>query len=382
MRIGIFSESFEPVINGVTTSIQTLRKALKDEGHETFVFAPAFPGHADTDPNVFRFRSILPPTVRDYPLAIPVKRGLLDLARRLKIDVIHTQTPFMLGWAGLRLGRRLGVPVVSTNHTQYAEYTHYFPLLPVAWSRAAVIRMLRRYYDACDLVVTPSQANKEILLGYGVSREIRVVPTGNALDIARDGAARQAAREQWGVDPDSTVLIYVGRLAREKNLTLLLDSFERLAKDHPAVRLVFVGGGPYEEGLKREATARGLGDRVVVAGFVPREKVGRVYCGGDIFVFPSMTETQGLVLGEALAAGLPCVAVNAGGSPEMVRHGEDSFLCENDCADFTSRIDLLLRDAGLRRRFASAAVENSRRFRPEEMARSMLDAYRSAMGSR
>ncbi len=379
MRIAIFSESFEPILNGVTTSIRTLRDALGELGHETFVFAPGYHGHCDTDPNVFRFPSIRPPTARDYPLAFPFKPGLLSLARDLKLDIIHTQTPFMLGWAGLRLGRRLGIPVVSTNHTQYAEYTHYFPLAPVSWSRAAVIWMLRRYYDSCDLVITPSQANKDILLGYGVRREISVVPTGNALDIARDEATREAVRKQWGVSSDATVLLCVGRLAREKNLALLLDSFEELSKKHAGLCQVFVGGGPYEDGLRKELADRGLSDRAIVVGMVPREKVGRVYCAGDIFVFPSTTETQGLVLGEALAAGLPCVAVNAGGSPEMVRHGEDSFLCENDARDFTARIDLLLTDTDLRRRFSACAVENSRRFRPAEMAHRMLDAYQTAI---
>lgn len=382
MRIAIFSESFEPVVNGVTTSIQTLREALHKLGHTTFVYAPRFPGHHDSDPNVFRFPSILPPNARDYPLAVPFKNGFLSRMRGMEIDIVHAQTPFMLGWTGLRAGRRLGIPVVSTNHTQYAEYTHYFPLLPPAWSRAAVIPMLRRYYDSCDLVVTPSQANREILLGYGVRREIRVVPTGNSLEIARDEDTRMAVRRHWDVPEDARVLLCVGRLAKEKNLSLLLNSFERLAGNHPAIRQVFVGGGPYEEELKREIARRGLSGRVIVAGPVPREKVGHVYCGGDIFVFPSMTETQGLVLGEALAAGLPCVAVNAGGSPEMLCDGEDSFLCANDCADFTEKVERLLTDEDLRRRFSASAIDNSARFTSEEMALRMLDAYKSVLPNR
>lgn len=379
MRIAIFSESFEPFINGVTTSIQTLRPALREQGHETFVFAPRFSGHADTDPCVFRFPSFRPPTFREYPLALPFRRGIGSLLTALDIDVIHTQTPFTLGWLGLRLGRRLGIPVVSTNHTQYAEYTHYLPVVPVGWSRAALIAMLRRYYRACDLVLTPSEANRQILLSYGVRREIRVVPTGQALDIARDARIRESVRKGWGVPPEAPVLLFVGRLAKEKNLGLALDSLARVVRDHPSVRQVFVGGGPYEEELKREAARRGLSKHVIVPGAVPREEVGRVYCGGDIFVFPSMTETQGLVLGEALAAGLPCVAVDAGGSPEMVRHEDDSFLCGNDAREFASRIGLLLSDADLRRRFSERAVENSRRFRPEQMALSMLDAYDSVL---
>lgn len=379
LRIAIFSESFEPVINGVTTSIQTLRPALREQGHETFVFAPAFPGHTDADPHVFRFPSVRPPTARDYPLAIPFRRGMTALMRMLDIDVIHTQTPFMLGWLGLRLGRRLGIPVVTTNHTQYAEYTHYLPVVPVRWSRAALIGMLRRYYDACDVVATPSEANRQILLSYGVRREVRVVPTGQALDIARDPATRQAIRAGWGVPSDSTVLLYVGRLAKEKNLELLLDALRHVSADRSDIRLVFVGGGPYTDELRREVARRRLAARVIVPGAVPRDQVGRVYCGGDVFVFPSMTETQGLVLGEALAAGLPCVAVNAGGSPEMVRHEEDGFLCGNDPREFASRVNLLLGDSDLRRRFSERAIENAQRFRPEQMALTMLGVYQTAL---
>jgi len=382
LRIAIFSESFEPVLNGVTTSIQTLRDALRDHGHEVLVFAPGFRGYRDDDPEVFRFPSFRPPTARDYPLALPWKRGLISLVRELKPDIIHTQTPFMLGWTGLRIGRRLGIPVVSTNHTQYAEYTHYFPFAPVSWSRAAVIAMLRRYYNACDLVVTPSQANKDILISYGVRPDIRVIPTANSLDIPRTPGVREEVRREWGVPADAIVLLFVGRLAREKNMTLLLDGLSRLSAEHDDLRLVVVGGGPYEEHLAREIENRDLSDRVVMTGSVPREMVGRVYCGGDLFVFPSTTDTQGLVLVEALAAGLPCIAVNAGGSPEMLRDGDDGFLCDNDAADFAAKVEALANSDDLRRTFSDRAIENSRRFGSQEMVRLMLAAYDAALSLR
>lgn len=377
MRIGIFSESYEPVLNGVAVSVATLSRELKSLGHRVYVFAPAYPGYHEADRDVFRFPSVRTLVAPDYPLAFPYMSGLRSRVEALKLDVIHTHTPFMLGLLGLGLGRRLGIPVVSTNHTQYAEYVHYFPLAPRRVSRAFVIGLMRRYYSACDSIVVPSKAMAEMLRSHGVSVPIHVVATGNSLDVTRDPAFRETIRREYNLPLDAMVLIYVGRLAREKNLSLLLDAFNRLSAIHQELRLILVGGGPYRAWLKRRVKQRGLADKVVFTGLVPRERVGQMYCVGDIFVFPSTTESQGLVLCEALKAGLPCVAVRAGGSPEMLREGEDSLLTEDDVDDFTAKIQRLLEDKALREHLSAGAIENSSRFCTNDMAVRMIDVYES-----
>ena len=379
MRIGIFSESYEPVLNGVTVSILTLTRELRNLGHETYVFAPGYRGHKDIENEVIRFPSVRTWFARDYPLAIPYLPRLVQKVDRLGLDIIHTHTPFMLGWLGLRLARRLGIPIISTNHTLYTEYVHYFPLAPRAATRSFIIGLMRRYYNRCDGVVVPSSAAGEILRGYGVRKPTHVIPTGISLDTSRDPEARSRIRRDYSIPADARVLLYVGRLAREKNLGLLLQSFERLASRHDDLYLMIVGGGPYKARCSSMASQLESAQRIVFTGSIPREKVAKYYSAGDLFSYPSTTETQGIVICEALGAGLPCVVANGGGAPEMVVDGEDGLLTEDDVDDFTDKIDLLLTDHELMERFSARAVGNFARFSIRGMATRMLKVYESVL---
>ena len=377
MRIGIFSESYEPVVNGVTVSILALTSELKKLGHEIYVFAPGFPGHKDVENRTIRFPSIRTAFAREYPLAIPYMRGLTRKVKELNLDVIHTHTPFMLGWLGLRLGKRLGIPVVSTYHTLYTEYVHYFPLAPKSVSRAFIVGMIRRYYNRCAHVITPSTPMEEVLRGYGVTRPITIIPTGLSIDTARDEAARKRIRKELGIPENARVLLYVGRVAREKYLDLLLEAFDRLAERHADIRLMIAGGGPYEAQLRENASKLKSSDRIVFTGAVPREKVAKYYSAGDLFAYPSPTETQGIVVCEALGAGLPCVLVNGGGTPDMVVDGEDSLLSKIEVEDFAEKIDTMLSNPTLMEAFSKRAIINAARFCPRTMAEKALEVYES-----
>lgn len=379
MRIGIFSESYEPVLNGVSVSITTLTRELKNLGHQVWVFAPRFKGHRDRESQVVRFPSFCTPVARDYPLAVPYLPGLTGRIRELELDVIHTHTPFMLGWLGLRLAKRLDIPIVSTNHTLYTEYAHYFPLAPRSATRLFITGMLKRYYQQCDAVIVPSGPVRELLRSYGIDVPIHVIPTAISLDLTRDPAVRSQMRQEYGIPDNARVLLYVGRLAREKNLELLLNAFDILASKHPDIHLLIVGGGPYEPRCRSLANALRNAERVKFTGYVAREKVGRYYSVGDVFAFPSLTETQGLVVAEALCAGLPCVAVNAGGTPEMFVDGEDGMLARNDVNDFASKIDTLLSEPGLLKTFSVRAMKNAERFSPGEMSNKVLQVYESVL---
>jgi 1,2-diacylglycerol 3-alpha-glucosyltransferase len=379
VKIAIFSESYEPVINGVTVSILALTSELKKLGHEIYVFAPGFAGHKDVENRTIRFPSIRTAFARDYPLAIPYMRGLTRKVKELELDVIHTHTPFMLGWLGLRLGRRLGIPVVSTYHTLYTEYVHYFPLAPKSVSRAFIVSMLRRYYNRCAHVITPSTPMEEVLRGYGVTRPITIIPTGLSIDTARDDAARKRIRKEFGIPENARVLLYVGRVAREKHLDLLLEAFDKLAPKYMDTYLMIAGGGPYEAQLRENASKLACGSRIVFTGAVPREKVAKYYSAGDLFAYPSPTETQGIVVCEALGAGLPCVLVNGGGTPEMVVDGTDSLLTKIEVEDFAEKLDKLLSDPALMEAFSKRAVLNAARFSPRSMAEKALEVYESVL---
>lgn len=366
MRIAIFSESYEPVVNGVSVSIATLRDNLRKRGHKVFAFAPAYRGHKDTDPDVFRFRSWHTPAARDYPLAIPYSPRIKSRFRELQPDIVHTHTPFMLGILGLRWGRWLGLPVVSTNHTLYAEYSHYVPLLPREFVRGIVVWHLRRYYNACDAVAVPSQPVADLLRSYGITKPIEAIQTG--VDGLASSGADEDIRAKYGIPSDARLIVYAGRLAKEKNLGLLFAAFADLAPKFPDAVLLLAGGGPAADECRQEVARLGLNGRVIFTGLIPRTEVQTVCRAGQVFAFPSTTDTQAVVVCEALCSGLPCVAVREGGTPEMVRDGVDGFLTANSREEFGARIAQLLSDDELRRRMSVEAAASASRFSEARMA--------------
>ena len=377
MRIGVFSESYEPIINGVSVLVQALRDELCRQGHEVYVFAPAYRGFKDEYPRVFRFFSRRTRFARDYPLPIPFAPGIKAAFRQLKLDIVHTQTPFTLGMLGARWARRQGIPVVSTNHTLYAKYTHYAPFLPRVVAERALVIWMRRYYNGCDGVASPSQPAKEALQSCGVSARIEVIPGGVRAGMTTGDA--DGFKERLGVAAGDRTLLYVGRLAKEKNLGMLLNAFHLALRETPDAKLVLVGGGPYEKELRSMVAELGLQDKALFTGPLRQPDLGSAYAAADVFVWPSGTETQGLAVCEALSAGKPCVVVREGGTPEYVEDGVDSFLTEDDAGSFADCTLRLLRDEALRRRMSEAAIKSSARFSVSEMTSKFLLFYESVI---
>jgi 1,2-diacylglycerol 3-alpha-glucosyltransferase len=379
LRIAVFSESFEPVINGVSVSISLLAGRLEELGHEVFCFAPRYPGHTDSSPRVFRFPSVRAPGVPDYPLALPWSGGLFRVFRELAPDVVHTHTPFALGVRGQRWAARLGIPLVSTNHTLYTEYVHYIRPVPPALMRALAVWWMRRYYNRCSHVIVPSAATGRRLESYGVRTPWTAIPTGISFPEPPAGLDGRAVA---GASPDDRLLLYLGRIAREKNLDLLLEAFRILLQKEPSARLVVVGGGPYLQRCRERAAALGVDGRVTFTGPLPRDVLPAVFSAAELFLFPSTTETQGLVVGEAALHGLPCVAVDAGGTPEFVRHGETGLLVRPDPEEFASAALQLLSDGDRREAFSRAARDLASALTVDGMARRVLEVYRSAAAGR
>lgn len=367
MRIAIFSESYEPIVNGVSVCVGTLRDELTRRGHEVYVFAPAFKGHVDRCPNVFRLPSVHTFLMRDYPFPIPYSPAVREAFRSLKLDVVHTQTPFLLGILGARWARENRIPLVSTNHTLYTEYAHYVPVRPMALTRMALVRLMKWYYSGCDAVVVPSTPVEAILRSYGIRTRVEVIKTGVIPARLLSEEERRRFRAQLGLGEDELLLLYVGRIAREKNLCMLLDAFRIALQANPGLRLVLVGGGPALAETERRAQETGVGGAVRFTGMLPRSEIDPLYSAADLFVFPSKTETQGIAICEALSAGLPVVAVDAGGIPENIRHGEDGFLTADDPAEFADRILFLASHGDIRREMGARARTNSARFSVDRM---------------
>ncbi len=379
MRIALFSESYEPIVNGVSVCVTTLRDELSKKGHKVYVFAPAYRGFIDGRDDVFRFPSRHTVLMPDYPFPIPYAPELFRKFRSLQLDIVHTQTPFLLGIIGKKWAKQCSIPIVSTNHTLYTEYAHYVPIVPKAATKGALILLMRWYYSQCNAVVVPSEPVKNILVSYGVKTPIRVIKTGVVPSNQLDPISRDDVRRRFEISEDGFMLLYVGRIAREKNLTMLLKAFAEVLKRFPNARLVLVGGGPAFNETKELARKLGVSNSLEFTGVLDRERIETIYNAADVFVFPSTTETQGIAICEAMSAGLPVVAVDAGGIPENIRPDVDGFLTPNDPHCFADRIGFLLSNPEKRAEMGNSARSNARCFSIERMISDFESFYMSVI---
>ncbi len=312
VRVALFTECYRPIVNGVVGSIDALRDGLHARGVEVITIAPHAPRFTDTDADIVRIPSLPLPTSTGYRLCVPY----LGARRRRRvgaIDVVHAHSPFVTGAMAASFARRHRLPLVFTYHTRLDAYAHYAPFESGA-TRQALIALTRRYANAAATVIAPTAAIERRLREIGVVVPIAVVPS--AIDVTRFAAGRRSAevRAQLGAAANEPLVLAVARLGREKNLELALDALALL----PDARLAIVGDGPHRDALERRAADVGIGSRVRFAGPIAHELLPDVYASADAFAFTSLTDTQGLVLAEALAAGLPIVAAESDASRDVV----------------------------------------------------------------
>lgn len=379
MRVALFTNNYLPFRGGVTTAVETLREGLVTLGHDAWVFAPAPRVPFVDGPGVFRYPSVSAPTYPGFALPVPCSPRLGRAARALRPDIVHAHHPFLLGVTARRLARRRRLPFVFTYHTRYEKYAHYVPL-PERLVAALAVRLSCRFAASADLVVAPSARIAAMLAGRGAGGRVVVVPTGVRLDWFRP-ADRAAARRRLGLPPDGLLCLYVGRLDREKSVEQVLDAFALVAEALPEARLILVGQGSHAEALRRRAGASAAAGRIRFAGGMAQAALPPYYQAADLFLFASETETQGLVLAEAHACGLPAVAVGASGVDEVVRDGETGVLTKRAPRELAEAAIGLLLDAGRRdamgRRARQVAEES---FGAAGQVRAMVDQYARLLG--
>lgn len=366
MRVGIFSECYHPIRNGVVASIDALCDGLRAAGHDAIVVAPTT-GAAELVPSVC-VPSLPLPTRTAYRLVLPVL-GARKRARVKSFSVIHTHSPFVTGWMGARYARRFGLPLVFTYHTQLEEYAHYVPFERKTTQRAAST-LTRHYANLAHTVVVPTAAMETRLRELGVTAPIAVVPSG--IDVAHFAGGKRDPQWRRSLGAGAVVLL-VSRLAREKNVELALAALAAL--DDPAVHLVLAGDGPERGALAGSARAAGIEGRVHFLGHVPREQLPDLYASADAFVFPSRTETQGLVLAEAMAGGLAVVAVDTPATREVLAGA--GRLVSPDAAAVAAALQAVLAEP---RQSAAHLAPGSFSF--EVHARRMLDLYEALLEER
>lgn len=372
MTVAIFSDSYLPVINGVSIAIDLLVVELRKMGHRVYVFTPSFPGHVDEGPYVIRFASFMTPWTKGYPLAIPPFGRTLKRFRKLKVDLIHTHTPYTVGFCGLRWAESHGLPIVSTYHTLYENYGHYIPYLPRGYVGHKIAKHTNYYYNRVNYVITPSEAAKDSLLRHDVRTPTEIIPTGIPTAGQLD---KFASRRELGIPEGQFALLYAGRLAREKNLELLVGSMRRWRETVSDSHLHFVGAGSGQERLELLVKRFGLQDRVTFHPPVPRKMLDTYFAASDVFTFPSRTETQGLVIGEAQAMSLPAVAVEGGGAHEAITDGIDGFIVHDTIEAFAGKVEWLASRPDKLRELGQAAYNASLRRSPASTASRVVEIY-------
>ena len=385
MRIAMFTNNYKPYIGGVPVSIEHLAEALRKRGHTVYVFAPSYEGQEE-EPFVVRYPS--------FPMKIakaPVPNVLTDMMQRavkmLEIDVIHVHHPAIVGNVALHIQRRLGIPVVFTYHTRYEQYLHYIAGLgTIERCTGALEKYLRWFCERCDLLVAPTPGMQSWLYEKDFGTPVEVMPTGiPAESFCPDQKRAAALRRQYLGDADY-LFCTVSRLAKEKNLEFQLRGLaclkELLAERGKRFRHLIIGDGPDRGRILGQIVRLGLDKEVILAGTVDNQEIRHYQAAADAFLFTSKSETQGIVLLEAMAVGNPVVAVDASGVRDVVRDGENGYLTGEDEEEWAGRIMRLTEDDARRFRMGRTAAETAKRYSEDEVAGIAEQCYRRVCVSR
>ena len=375
MRVLMVSDVYFPRINGVSTSIETFRATLPDQGVSTCLVVPRYGAEPDL-PGIRRVpsRTVLKDPEDRLAHYRALRRAVLEAAE--DCDLVHIQTPFAAHYAGLHAARKLGKPVLATYHTLFEEYLqHYVPMLPAAWLRSLARRFSRSQCNDLDAVIVPSTAMAERLRGNGVTQPLHVLPTGLPDEVFRPGD-REAFRARHGIAPDRPVALFVGRVAHEKNIGFLLEAAARVVRDRPDLLLVIAGEGPARPALERQARNLGLEGNARFLGYLDRRaELPDAYAAANLFVFASRTETQGLVLLEAMAQGCPVLALSIMGTADILGPGRGCRVAADDPVAFAKDWLALMENRNGMSRLGGEAREYAHEWRAGQLARKLAGLY-------
>lgn len=409
MRIGLFTDTYRPSINGIVFVVESLKRELENLGHEVYVFCPAksmSPSkqaellNEDADSRIIRFPSIKGAFFDDYDTSVFFPPAVQRRIKELELDMVHVFTPSQIGLVGVKAAKKNDIPLVIQHCTDIYEFVDHYPavlpgalalagivfpmsvklrghdLLEIAklykpragvtkWNKDIIESVITILYSKADAVIALCRKSCKQLKSWQYDDyhyELVLMPNGvNALPRPTKTEVR-AFREQWNLAEDDEIFGFVGRLGEEKNLSLLIKSFERhIAKKRPKAKLLFVGDFEYRKTLEEMATATKYADRIIFTGAMPREKLGLAYSVLDVFAFPSLKDTQGWVLHEAAHAGLPIVLVDKELS-EVVQDGVNGFIANDNPTSFGRAIIALLEDANKRQEFGAISKKLAAKF--------------------
>ncbi len=383
MNVGLFSETYYPEINGVATSVYMLKNELEKRGHNVYVFTTTTPGAPEHEHNVFRVPSIPFIFITERRVGLFYEPRLAHIIKKLNLDIIHTHTEFSLGIFGRIMARELGLPIVHTYHTIYEDYTHYLTHFKALDRRAKAFA--RIYTKVCcntvEQVIVPTEKTKKLLMNYSVHRDISVVPTG--IDLSKFDGSRypkeevDKLRQEYGIHRSDKVMLYIGRVSREKNIEEIIRAMPAYMADRSNVKLLIIGSGPDLDRLMELSSALGLNGRLIFAGAKPWDSIGLYYQMGDVFVGASRSETQGLTYIEAMASGLPVVAREDKCLEDILEQGKNGYAFTDESGLYYGLDQIFFHD--LTTDYRQNAIQKVSKYSMQEFACQIEKVYQLVM---
>lgn len=378
MKIAMFTNNYKPYIGGVPISIEHLAEALRKRGHQVYVFAPSYEGQVE-EPYVIRYPSF-PITIVGAPVPNILTKLFIKKVKELQIDVIHVHHPAIVGNVALEIKRKLDIPVVFTYHTRYEEYLHYIAGLEKVEEHTGLLEKYLRYFcNRCDMLVAPTPGIREYLLQKKLQTPIAVLPTGiPAENFLPEQKKAEQIRQQYLGEADF-LFCTVSRLAKEKNLYFQLEGLaclkRLLKKEGKTFRHMMIGGGPEKKELTRRIQELGLTENVFLLGNVDNAEIKNYQAASELFLFTSKSETQGIVLLEAMAVSNPVIAVEASGVRDVIKNGENGYLTEEDSYQWARKIAEVLKDAEQKEVMREGARKTAELYAEDTVAKRAEQCY-------
>jgi len=390
LNIAMFTNNYFPFIGGVPISIARLAKGLRRQGHNVVIFAPKYPLKTLEDPlksvkgnNVVRCNLLIYYRTKPFDFAIvnifssQIEKSFLSES----FDVIHVHHPFWMGSKGLEIGKKYGLPVILTYHTRLEKYSHNLPFLKQTFENIVSHKLIRIFSQKCDAIIAPTNSAKEYLANIGVSRDKTVLPTGIDFDFYDniDLNKVELINKKYKVQ-NEVILCSVSRLTEEKNIYFLLKGIKRI-KDNTKVafKCIIIGDGPEKENILKTIEDQGLKDTVILVGSVSPEEVCQYYMASDIFVFSSQSETQGMVILEAMAGRCPVVAIRSSGIDDIIHNGYNGFKTKADLDLWSEKVIYLIEHPKILKEMSENAYDFSNKFSIDAMAETIVEVYHKAI---
>lgn len=375
MKIAMFTNTYLPHVGGVARSVSSFAAAYRKMGHECLIVAPEFEGEYEDEEYIHRVPATKNFNDSGFSVRIPFTGGVTEALDAFGPEIVHAHHPFLLGDSAMRSAYSRNLPLIFTHHTLYEQYTNYLPFHGEFTQRAAM-EIATSFANTCSLVFAPSQSIAELIVKRGVDTEVVVQPTGIDLEYFKAGESKRF-REKWKIAQDALVIGHVGRIATEKNIEFLMKACCDTLKGRSNARMLIVGSGDRSDVVMEIARAFGVEKQVVETGSLQGSDLADAYACIDVFAFASQSETQGLVLAEAMASGTAVVALEGPGVSDVVKNGYNGILLDPAASEnaFAERLGNVIDDEKLRERLAEGAIETSREFSHEETARTAIEHY-------